>query len=156
LSATAGPPPAPLACSLEGPARVHAGQHASFTLQLANRGAQPVQLLTWATPFEPAWFAPWLQVTRGGKALAYHGAMMKRGDPQAGAYLSIAAGATASAGFELAPAFDLSLPGRYTLQPQIVLHDLLVGTGEAVPRPRARHQAHALHCEPFTFEVVKP
>jgi peptidyl-Lys metalloendopeptidase len=156
-AATAAPPqPAPLACSVEGPVRVRAGQAATFTLHLLNRGQRPVQLLTWATPFEPAWFAPWLSVQRGSKALRYSGAMIKRGDPQAGDYLSIAAGASASASFSLAPAFDISAPGRYTLRPQIVLHDLLVGTAEAVPRPRARHQAHSLRCNEFAFEVSQP
>ena len=150
------PPPAPLACSVEGPARVRAGQAATFTLHLYNRGQRTVQLLTWATPFEPAWFAPWLKVQRGSRPLAYGGAMMKRGDPQAGDYLSVGAGASASASFSLAPAFDLSLPGRYTLQPQIVLHDLLVGTAEAVPRPRERFQPHGLRCGSFSFEVLKP
>ncbi len=155
-AAPPGPPPAPLACSLEGPAQLRAGQPAVFTLQLRNRGAAPVQLLTWATPFEPAWFAPWLAVQRGTRALSYGGAKMKRGDPQAGDYLSIAAGASASASFDLAPAFDVSVPGRYTLRPQIVLHDLLLGTTEAVPRPLARHQPHRLRCKELAFEVLKP
>jgi hypothetical protein len=159
LSAAAPPAPpplAPLACSVEGPARVRAGQAATFALHLFNHGPRPVQLLTWATPFEPAWFAPWARVQRGSKALGYVGAMMKRGDPQAGDYLSIAAGASASASFSLVPAFDISAPGRYRLRPQIVLHDLLVGTAEAVPRPLSRHQPHGLRCNEFAFEVLKP
>jgi len=156
VSAAAAPPQAPLACSVEGPMRVRAGQTATFTLHLFNRGQRPVQLLTWATPFEPAWFAPWASVLRGSKPLSYSGAMMKRGDPQAGNYLSIAAGASASASFSLAPAFDISAPGRYKLRPQIVLHDLLVGTAESVPRPRSSHQAHSLRCNEFAFEVTRP
>jgi len=152
-AASAPQPVAPLACSIEGPALLRAGQPAVFTLQLVNRGQQPVQLLNWATPFEPAWFAPWLTVRRGGKSLPYGGAKMKRGDPQARDYVSIAPGASASASFDLAPAFDVSTPGRYILRPRIVLHDLLVGTSEPVPRPLARHQVHNLRCNELNFEV---
>lgn len=155
-SAPAGPPAAPLACTLEGPARLRAGEPARFTLKLQNRGARAVHLLSWATPFEPAWFAPWLVVQRNGKALPYGGAKMKRGDPQAADYVAIAPGASASAAFELAPAFDLATPGRYTLRPRIVLHDLLLGDGSALPRPLAQHQPHRLRCNDLAFELTSP
>lgn len=160
MNAAASVPPAlpaaPLACTLEGPATLRAGEPARFTLNLHNRGSQPVQLLNWATPFEPAWFAPWLAVQRDGKALAYGGAKMKRGDPDASHYVAIAAGASASASFELAPAFDVSAPGRYTLRPRIVLHDLLVGSAQPVPRRLAQHQPHRLRCNELRFELTSP
>jgi len=155
-SAPPAPPVAPLACTLEGPAKLRAGEPARFTLKLHNRGSQAVQLLNWATPFEPAWFAPWLTVQRDGKALPYGGAKMKRGDPDASHYLAIAAGASASASFELAPAFDVSTPGRYTLRPRIVLHDLLPGSAQTVPRPLAQHQPHRLRCNDLRFEITSP
>lgn len=153
-----GAPPAPLVCTLEGPARLQAGAAAAqarYTLKVHNPGSQPVQLLRWATPFEPAWFAPWLEVRRNGRPLPYGGAKMKRGDPEAADYLAIAPGASASAGFELAPAFDVSAPGRYTLRPRLVLHDLLVGSAP-VPRTRAQHRAHALGCNDLALDVTSP
>ncbi len=155
-SAPAALPAAPLVCTLEGPATLRAGEPARFALKVHNRGSQPVQLLNWATPFEPAWFAPWLTVQRDGKPLPYGGAKMKRGDPDAAHYVAIAAGASAGASFELAPAFDVSAPGRYTLRPRIVLHDLLVGGAQAVPRPLAQHRPQRLRCNELRFEVTSP
>jgi len=150
----ASAPKLPLNCSLTGPAQVRSGQPAAFRLQLMNSSSQPVQVLVWNTPFEPAWFGEYVTVQRGSKPLPYGGAKMKRGDPSAGDYLRIEAGATASASFDLAPVFDLSLPGRYRLHPQIVLHDVVMGTADSAPRPRSRHVQQALRCKDLSFDVL--
>ena len=51
---------------------------------------------------------------------------------------------------DLAEAFDLGRPGRYELQPRILLHD--VHTGAAVPpRPRALHVPQPLDCPAGEF-----
>lgn len=115
-----------------------------WALQVAlhNRGPRLVHVLEWATPFE-GWLAPWLRVWRDGVELAYQGAMAKRGDPDAAEYLPIEVGRRRVTTLELAPAFDLGLPGRYRLEPRLELVDVVVAPARP-PRLRDAFQPLAL------------
>jgi hypothetical protein len=121
----------------------------ALRLVLNNRSASTLAVLNWGTPFE-GWMQPFVRVTRDGVALDYQGPTVKRGDPERGEYLSVAAGRSRSVTLALAPAFNVSAPGRYRIEPQIVLHDV---TTKAVPRPRSAHHAQALACAAVEFEV---
>ena len=113
-------------------------------------------MLRWNTPFEGAWFAPFVEVKRDGKALPFQGPMIKRAEPRAEDYLRFDAGQSIDAELDLALPFDLSKPGRYRVQPRIRLHDVFanVDEGTVAPRARAEHQGADLACPALEFKLV--
>ena len=152
--ASAAPEPG-LQCTVDGTRSAGPGEPVRLRLHLHNAGSQAVQVLHWGTPFEPGWFAPYVTVQRGGTALLYGGATVKRGDPDASQYLRLAAGATETAEVDLAAVFDIVPPGAYRVQPQIVLHDVAVGDAARIPRPRDRHRPQPLACAAWAFERTR-
>jgi hypothetical protein len=156
--ATATSPAAALRCVLQAPAQAMAGQPVLLRFTVTNTGATPLHVLRWNTPFEGAWFAPFVKVKRDGKALPFQGPMIKRAEPQAEDYLRVDAGQSIDAELDLALPFDLSKPGRYRVQPRIRLHDVFadVDKGTAAPRLRAEHQGADLACPAVEFKLASP
>ena len=150
------PAAARLRCTLMLPAQAAAGQAVPLRLRIANPGPTGVHLLVWGTPFEAAWFAPFVSVFRDGTELAYRGAALKRGDPERSEYLYLAPGRSRSATLDLAEAFDLTQPGRYRVEPRLVLHDVLPADAARPPRSRAQHAPQATACAAVTFELRSP
>ena len=146
-------PPGSLQCSLQAPARVSAGQPVMLVFTVTNRGATPVRVLEWNTPFE-GWFAPYVEVARDGIAVRYHGPVMKRGDPSADEYFALAAGASRRAEVDLALPFDLSVPGHYLVTPHLTLFDQFADGEKTTARPRAAHGSRALTGGPVRVEIV--
>ena len=147
-SAGAGPnePGLPLRCALSAPAQVASGQPVPLRFRFSNAGREPLRLLLWGTPFE-GWLAPFVQVERDGQVLAYGGAQLKRGAPVAEDWLRIAPGRARLATVDLAEAFDLHLPGRYTVRPRLVLHGLRIDGKPA-------HEASiTLDCNPVHIDL---
>ncbi len=138
-----------LVCKLTAPARVIAGQPAPMRFTLTNRGPHAVRVLNWAAPFE-GWFAPYVQVMRDGELLRYSGPMVKRGDPGADEYLTIAPGKSRQATVDLAQPFDFTRPGRYRVTPRISLFDVTTGPARAL----ADHVPKRLDCPALEIEVV--
>jgi len=134
---------------------VKLGEPVWLVWQFSNTSSQELQFLVWGTPFDENWFAPYVRVQRDGTPLNYGGAMLKRGDPPAGQYLSLAPGAHREARVELGVAFDLRATGRYRVQPQIALHDLIRGGSALAPRPLSQHVRAALACKAVEFEVFR-
>lgn len=118
-----------------------------LSVQLRNRGKADVAVLNWGTPFEEAWLQPFVEVQRDGHPLAYGGATVKRGDPDASEYVRIAANGHRSAALDLAEVFDFSEHGRYTVHTRIRLYDV-VNAPAGVPRVLAQHTAVSLECGP--------
>ena len=145
----ATPAPAPLRCTLTAPRNVPVGQPVMLTFTLRNAGTQALRVLSWNTPFEGEWFAPFVEVTRAGQSLAYAGAMMKRGAPAADEYFTQRPRAARTARIDLARAFDLRTPGRYTVQPRLVLFDV----GSAASRSNAAPQSQPLECNPVEIDL---
>ncbi|HJV71968.1 hypothetical protein [Ideonella sp.] len=121
---------------------------------LSNPGPVPLAMLRWDTPFEGAWLAPFVALSRDGRALPYRGAVVRRRAPDATAYLRIEAGASVSAEIELEPAYSVSAPGRYRVQPKLHLTDLHVAQAGPVERPGTEHQGADLRCPAVSFTVV--
>jgi hypothetical protein len=144
---------ADLQCTLRAPAKAVAGQPVRLVFTLTNRGASPLRLLEWNTPFE-GWFAPYVTVARDGGAVPYGGPAIKRGDPSADEYFSLAAGGARRAEVDLALPFDLSVPGRYVVTPHLTLFDQFAGGAKAAARPRDAHVQLALPCNPIEVEIV--
>jgi len=153
-SAEASAAPPVIACSVRAPASVKIGEPVPLTVALHNRGATKLAVLNWGTPFEEAWLQPFVTVTRGGKPLVYGGALVKRGDPEFDEYLGLAPTERREATIDMAQVFDFSAPGRYTVVPRIVLHDV-VALPVSLPRARAKHQSHALACKSLTVIVAR-
>ncbi|HWH82361.1 MAG TPA: hypothetical protein VNU71_09000 [Burkholderiaceae bacterium] len=149
---SSGAAEAAVQCRLEAPAKARAGAPLALRFTFTNPGAAPWRVLTWNTPFEPGWFGAFVTVTRDGAPLAYRGAQMKRGEPAADDYLTIAARGSRRAQVDLAQAFDLSRPGRYHVEPKLVLHDV-APPGARVPRSRDAHAPQPLACNPVDIEL---
>lgn len=121
----------------------------ALRLTLRNSSAATLSVLDWGTPFE-GWMQPFVRVSRDGVPLDYLGPSVKRGDPDRSEYLRLAAGRSRSVTLALAPAFDVSAPGRYRIEPQLLLHDVTTKPG---PRLRSAHRSQALACPAVEFEV---
>ncbi len=152
LSAAAQAPPAALRCQLTLPAQAALGQPLRLKLTLTNTGAQPLQVLTWATPFD-GWFAPYVAVRHDGRELPYRGPSVKRGEPQAADFVRLAPGRSRSATVNVAQAFALNEPGPYELVPRIVLFDVIVAA-RPLARVREQFQSQPLNCPSLHFRIV--
>jgi hypothetical protein len=146
-------PPA-IVCTVRVPSLVERGQSIPFTVTLRNRSRVATALLNWGTPFEEAWLQPFVEVERDGRPVSYGGASVKRGDPERDEYVRLASGQRRSAQLELSDVFDFSVPGRYTVTPRLMLHDVVV-LPSPLPRPRAQHVAHPLACGGAQVVVVR-
>jgi len=145
-----------LACVLQAPARAEPGRPVPLRFTLTNQGPAPVHLLVWNTPFEEAWFAPFVEVSRDGIALPYAGPMAKRGDPSREEYIRLAPGASRSAEVDLAQPFDLSQPGHYRVEPRLRLFDVVRGSRPRLPRPRGELASAALPCNAADVVIAPP
>jgi hypothetical protein len=143
-----------LRCTLHVPPQGVAGRPVPLRMTLHNGGPRALRMLTWQTPFEGEWFAPFVAVQRDGTELPYQGPMLKRGAPAHDDYLVLPAGAGKSATLDLARAFDLSRPGRYTVQPRLRLMD--VRTEGAASLASDALQPHVLDCPALQFELKAP
>lgn len=137
---------------LEAGATYTAGGPAALVFTLENRSGQALRVLTWYTPLEGL-KGRILKVTRGGQELLYRGRMVKRGAPRAEDYLPVGPGASTSATFDLAAAYDLSAPGQYRVEFVGRVHDVAL-PGEAVPRPVDRQRGIDVPGDPAEFRVV--
>ncbi len=146
------PVSAALQCQLAAPRAAKAGAPLMLHFSIRNTGSSALRLLQWGTPFEPGWFAPFVEVTRNGQPLPYQGASLKRGEPEDSDYLAVAARRQRHARVDLALAFDLTAPGHYRVQPRLQLHDVLRAR-EGRSRPRQAHQPQALACNSVEFDL---
>ena len=127
--------------------RILPGVSVSFTLR--NAGPQDLHLLRWGSPFEGAWFGPFMTVRTAKGELKFQGAMRKRGDPSAEDYLLLPAGQSVAATVTLNDAFTLPTSGPLTLQAAWRWHDVM--SNGTPPRPRDRHQGLDQDCGSFTL-----
>lgn len=133
--------PAPLSCRFEA---VASGGQVRLTFTLRNTGTTEVQLLRWGSPFEGAWFAPFVTVHGAGGALPFQGALRKRGDPSAQDYLRLRASEERQAALTLDDAYALPPQGALTLKAAWRWHDVI--TAGNAPRPRSAHQGQEQAC----------
>lgn len=149
VEASASRPP-DLACRLESEPGAVAGGPVNIRFTLSNRGARGVRVLRWYTPLEGFW-SDVLDLSYGGRKVAYEGPLMKRGDPGREDYVEIAPGKSVSAVVDLAGPYDVRRPGKYRVAFTRGLTDV-VREGEVFPRPRGEHRRRSLTCE--EVEVV--
>lgn len=131
-----------LVCRFTAAAQADGRVTMSFTLRNASR--QDVHLLRWGTPFEGAWFSPFVRVRASNRELPFEGAMKKRGEPSADEYFLLHAGQSRDVSLTLNDAFTVPPVGALTLNASWRWHDAIAaGTP---PRPRDRHQGLDQDC----------
>ncbi len=148
----AAPEPANLHCGLQLPARAAVGEPLRLRWTLANGSRQPMRVLAWGTPVE-GWYGPFVSLRRDDKLLPYRGATAKRGDPDSTDYLALPAGQSVKGIIDLRQAFELTQPGRYRVEPRLLLHDVMVGNARRNARPRTEHRPLLLDCPSLEFEL---
>ena len=87
---------------------------------LTNNGDRAYSVLKWNTPLNDL-AVNGLTVSHDGTELSPEGIMMKREDPGAGAFLTIAAGETVSSKFDLFSEYDTTKAGTYTVAVDLYL-----------------------------------
>jgi peptidyl-Lys metalloendopeptidase len=119
----------------------------ALQLTLANVGAASRHVLVYRTPLDGI-DADILEVARDGEPVPYQGKLVKRGAPQADDFVEIAAGATLTVAFDPSEAYDMSLPGSYTVRyraPALVA---------AMPQVTLRMRAEPVELEHLESDAV--
>lgn len=135
---------ASLDCVLSVPASVRAGEPVELRFQLTNRTAQPLYVLKWRTPLEGQMGTDF-QVTRDGTEVSYQGRMVKRANPGADSYVTLAPGASVDARIDLSQAYEMKQPGRYRIAFHGELMDVVEKQAE-VPRTMDQFQSRPVSC----------
>jgi hypothetical protein len=125
------------------------GPETMLRFTLHNKGDAAVAVLDWNTPLEGLLADIYVIRRDGGPPIRYRGPSIKRGDPEAGEYVTIAPGGSVSEDVDLGLAYDLGSPGRYEVELRLRLHD--VAPPSAVPRPRDAQQPRTLACPVVTL-----
>jgi hypothetical protein len=107
-------------------------------------------VLEWNTPFE-GFLGPFLKITGPQGPLDYHGAMVKRGPPDADAYRRIKASGILKHKSNLAEVYKFDQPGTYRIEWTGKLHDAM-----PTKPPRAMEQflAADLNCPAIVITVA--
>lgn len=148
--ATSGPPA--LECAIRAEPRGKAGQPVMVHFRLLQRSARAVYVLGWRTPLEGL-RGDDFHVTREGVEIPYRGPMVKRGNPSARSYLTLAPGTPLEAEVDLTLAYDLGKPGKYRIEFRGKIWDLVTQEAD-VPRPLERHQPAPLQCAAIDVEMI--
>ena len=98
-----------------GSSALSARDDVQVTVTLTNVSGHAVRLLKWNTPVEGI-DDDIFTVTRNGAAVGYIGRHYKRAAPQAGDFVTLAAGESLTRTVSLAGFYDLSQSGEYTLR----------------------------------------
>jgi peptidyl-Lys metalloendopeptidase len=139
-----------LSCRMTVTPKVKSGRRVPLVFVIRNHSTKALNVLTWNTPLEGMIGRP-LNVTGPKGEVAFLGPMVKRGAPVAENYLRIKPHSQSQKTIDLAKAFDLSAPGRYTVSFAQDLHDVTTGK---VPRAMDAHVATPLTCESVSFEIL--
>jgi hypothetical protein len=141
-----------LECRLVAAESYRAGNKVLVRFVLANRGELEVSVLTWYSPLEGLLGNVFRVVDAAGAVRPYQGPMVKRGDPEADEYTTVPPKGEIAEEVDLALAYDLTAPGRYTVTFAGPIADLT--TPGAIPRPRERHRPSAIQPCTARFQIV--
>ncbi len=144
-----------LECSLSVPPTVKAGQPVEARFQLTNRTAQPLYVLKWRTPLEGRLLGNDFEITRDGTGIPYQGPMVKRGNPGADSYVTLAPGASVDATVELSLAYELTQPGRYRIAFRNELMDVAEKQAD-VPRSLEQLRPTPVRCPVVETTITAP
>jgi len=145
-----------LAISVRARDSYELGEPVRLTVEVENRGNEPLRLLGWGTPFEEEFTASFLTVKRDGETLPYDGKLVKRGDPSGEDYLTIEPGGTAETSVDVSAGYPIDRPGEYTVAVDANASDAFTvseGEGEAA-RSREQHEPLSLSSPTASFTVL--
>ncbi|MFY0567278.1 protease [Archangium lansingense] len=145
---------ATLDCVLSVPPSVRAGEPVELRFQLTNRTAQPLYVLTWRTPLEGVRGKDF-RITREGTEVLFQGPMVKRGNPQADQYVTLAPGASVDAKIDLSQAYEMKHPGRYRIEFRGDLMDVAEKQAD-VPRSLDQLQSRPVSCPAVETTITAP
>lgn len=150
MTETTAAPTTGFTCAMHAPARVRAGAAVPVTFALRSRHDTPMYVLEWNTPFE-GFLGQFLKITGPQGPLDYHGAMVKRGPPDADAYRRIKANGVLKQKSNLAEVYKFDQPGSYRIEWIGKIHDAM-----PTKPPRAMEQfvAVELSCPAVVINVV--
>jgi peptidyl-Lys metalloendopeptidase len=94
---------------------LNATQDVMVNVTMTNFSAEPIQVLRWYTPLQPA-STGLFRVTRNGEPVNYVGALVKRGAPKASDYVTIPAGSSITRSVNVSEVYEFSATGVYTLE----------------------------------------
>jgi peptidyl-Lys metalloendopeptidase len=140
-----------LTCTLRLPARVAVGQAVPLTFTLRNPHRHGVYVLEWNTPFE-GFLGMFVKIDGPAGELDYHGAMVKRGPPDASAYRRLKPGATLRKKINLAEVYKFDTPGTYRVRWTGQLHDV---TRAKPPTSMDKFTPMSLACADAVVEVMR-
>jgi peptidyl-Lys metalloendopeptidase len=150
MDVTSAPPA--LECQIRAEPRLKAGQPVIVHFRLVQRSAHAVYVLAWRTPLEGL-RGDDFHVTREGVEIPYRGPLVKRGNPGAKSYLTLAPGTPLDAEVDLGLAYDLGKPGKYRVEFRGKIWDLVTQQAD-VPRPLDRHRPAPLQCAAIDVELT--
>jgi hypothetical protein len=104
-----------LTATIEAPPTLTTGETMPLRFTLTNNADTKLYVLKWYTPLEGV-AGKIFRVRRDGEVLPYGGIMATRAAPSADSYVLLEPGASASAEVDLAPAYDFSQAGTYTIE----------------------------------------
>jgi Lysine-specific metallo-endopeptidase/Hemopexin len=128
------------------------GEPVTLRYEVENTGGEDYSLLTWDTPLGGE-VMNFLEVRHEGRAIPYDGRLVKRGEPSAESYRTIAAGETVVEELDLSESYALEDPGTYTVTLDFRYPDAIRGSGHGARR-REEHEAVRLEPHSATFELV--
>jgi len=92
-------------------AHYDAGEDANLIFELTNHTKKDVHILKWNTPLE-GWKSDCLQVSKNGKAVAYDGRLVKRGQPKPKDFLVLKKGESISKKVNVGEVYNMTNSGR--------------------------------------------
>jgi hypothetical protein len=104
-----------LTATIEVPATLTTGETMPVRFTLTNNTHAKLYVLKWYTPLEGI-AGKIFRVEQDGEVLPYEGIMATRAAPSVDSYVLLEPGASASAEVDLAPVYDFSQAGTYTIE----------------------------------------
>ncbi len=129
------------------------GQPVPITFTLQNLTHKDVYILTWYTPFEGI-KGKIFKVTRNGIQIPYEGRMIKRGNPVREDYIHIKPLGSVTTTVDLAPAFNMDVPGEYRVEFIKHIYDLTFDE-KTLPRAQAEQRGVEVSGNAVTFRMIK-
>ncbi len=121
---------------------------------LTNTTSEPLTVLKWHTPLEGI-RGDIFEVTKDGREVPYIGPEVKRGAPQAEDYVTIEPGASVSVEVDLAKAYALSSAGRYGVELEAGVLDVVKAREARPERALGRLMLRALTSNRVEVELVE-
>jgi hypothetical protein len=134
--------------------RYRLGEPIMLRFEITNTGNETCALLIWDTPLSRE-VMNFLEVRHDGRRLPYDGRFVKRGEPTAESYRTLAPGETIAEELDLSTSFAFEQPGIYTVTLNVRFIDVIRGAGAGYrARQRDEHETLALERLSATFELV--